>query len=207
MPDNPDDAPPFIKEAPLGSWVEQMITLVAGMLRDPNREAELAAFREDWEMVLAPDIPAAWIYWTDRQGRRRCDNYLPAQGDFSQDLRPKLPPGAPRRTVTIPFALIETAADLLVDTLARQQSDLLPSEPPTPRAAPDAKTPAPRHREPASTRTQPSERRHGVSDTHSPEPRMPLSRLQALACGTAGQPPDNPELTYARVHSFDGLAA
>jgi hypothetical protein len=206
MPDNPDDAPPFIKEASLGSWVEQMITLVAGMLRDPNREAELAAFREDWEMVLAPDIPAAWIYWTDRQGRRRCDNYLPAQGDFSQDLHPKLPPGAPRRTVTIPFALIETAADLLVDTLARQQGGLLlssPGEAPG-RADPETKNAALAGA--ASTRTQPSER-HGVRNTSCPEPRMPLSRLQAIACGTAGQPPDKPEMAYAGEHSPDGLAA
>jgi hypothetical protein len=163
----------------LGRCIECMIELVVEVLSRPEAETELVSLRAwGWHVVLAPDFPAAFVNYPDVEGVCT-DTYGPEHGLLGC-LAPR--PAAPRRTVRIPFPLIETAAHLLVDTLARQADlPLSTSDAGVTTTSSERKTPAPHHRGPAPTRDQSAAQTNGKPGTLlTPERSEAREKPQAL---------------------------
>jgi hypothetical protein len=205
----------------LGEVIARLIVSFANMDKQARRECEAAFTEADAtiSLSLAPVFAeisyrasgassdgTGDLFFTDRFEPYPDQPQLPIPNSAGRIEAPRTSRSLIVKTTNIPFSLLFVAADLWADTLARR-GGLSLSDLSTPRTDPDAKTPAPRHREPASTLTQPPRETAKVQDTSCPEPRMSLSMPQASACGTAGPSIFKRASSDGREHSPDGLAA
>jgi hypothetical protein len=120
--------PPDVQALSLGQRLQLFVSTVAHH-QTKGRSDVLDEMRSRFvSCTLAPTTPAAWFFWSKGDGTFANEDYLPAQG-----LLGIAPPaqGRPRavlrRSTSFDFALIETAAELLADTMARRGGALPPS--------------------------------------------------------------------------------
>jgi hypothetical protein len=90
--------------------------------------ATVAGRRGRWTLWLNADAGTAQASWADKIGRERRERYLP-QPQLLAAMEPSLPARV-ERLVKVPFGLIEVAADLWADTMAKRG----PDRPPSPKA-------------------------------------------------------------------------
>jgi hypothetical protein len=193
-----DDAPPInLKE------------FLTGLLANIGRlsGADASALRQDTDakrafLEMSVDPASARFEWGAAGQRRSIMFEYP--GTPLGDLFGEDPPSCQTSKKLFFPLLLEVGRLLAISSEHRGGPPVPPSGDAPGSADPESRNAAPGRA--ASTRTQPKER-HRVRDTSYPEPRTPLSRLQASACGTAGQTHDKPENFHGREHSPDGLAA
>lgn len=123
-------------------------------------------------------------------------------------LEPNVPAASMRRTVTLPFALFETLADLWRDTLDRRESaPTLPVPPAPTTAGPEKESAAPPPRGTAPVRDHDRDLRDQMPVRGRLEARDVCANTQAQASRVSGQPPPFFEVVTHERRDFPAFAA
>lgn len=133
--------PPHIAAQTFGERLEGMITAAAAAMVQGDDDALDALRAEGWCFNLAPDLPAAWAFWQTPEGVALSDQYQPAQPTLLFAAALEAPKALVRRSLSFGFALIEIAAELVADTMRRQQTRR--ADPALPLGGPENKDPSP----------------------------------------------------------------
>lgn len=144
---------------------------------------------KQWTLILNPTRPVARQTWRDPAAPKVLETkvYAPEQASLLDQL-PSTgvePRAQVSRETTIPFALIEVAAELWGDTLAHRGSLPLSGDAPA-SADPESENAAPPARGTAPTRDQPPKETAGIRNTSDPEASDFSFSSQGKACERAG---------------------
>jgi hypothetical protein len=141
-----EPVPEDLRDLDFGQRLEALISDVA-TAKVRGADAELAAWRGfNITVTMAPTVRMAWISWSLPDGNGNepthySDEFAPAQRTLALAAVLMGPRAPLRRTTSFNFALLETAADLLADTLRRQQGGLISG--PDASGTPENKEPGP----------------------------------------------------------------
>ncbi len=187
-------------------------TMLAGLVHH-FAAAKIAGHEDDaetwrlsrWSVAVTPSIPAAWVMWTEPHGADAgwsfSDEYGAAQPHLALASALERPAGKPLTTVSLPFPLLETAAELLADTLRRKSGDLLSGPGSTGAGTPENKEPDPNgDRAPTHGQRPRTEPQTGNGQTNEADDSAQHS-LAGHTSGTAGHPPQPKRKAHARSNS------
>jgi hypothetical protein len=141
------EAPAALQDLDLGQTLEWIIERVAEWKASPDDEhaRNLQRIRDlRWRIEVAPSLLTVWFAWRDKaDGVNYSDEYQHPQGILAELYFAPPVRALIRRSVQLPFALIESAAELLLDTARATTGDLLNPGRAGSATAPERETPTP----------------------------------------------------------------